>query len=1063
MSQGIAGVSGDIETRLLGFRSTSPLGSYTIELTLIDQNGNTSVPAVTQLDLVETGGAPVLSIASFAPQQGEAGTSVVLTGSGFDTATPANNQVSLAEIPAQVTGATATTLTVVVPDRATTGKFTVRRQNGVTLSADLFTVPTKILVSPESPEVVVTGTLQFAKTVLSSFSTDVTWSVNGVDDGNATLGTITTEGLYTAPAAVPTGGMVTVAATLDADNSVVGQTDVTILPPPLTRGTANILASVGGAVHSKDGRAAVSIPPGALAADAEISAASLTGATAPAPAAGKIIVGGAEFGPAGTVFNIPVTITFPLFRFYPPGTQLPLSIFAADVFTNEGIFATVASNGLQASATVSHFTTFVVDDDASATELPPPTITGIQCIGSAGVTPLGCNEVAPNTLELQEGTKVPVLITGLDLASDLVVEILQGGASSGDVIPGTLYTLDDRAGVLLDVQTLSDLDEGQSRLYTLRLRRPGDLGGANVGFTVTGLDEFLVAAGQNHVLIPADNRRYSQVDILGSLQVPVGLGLDFESTGPITIDGDIDAKGADGEDADQQLCGGFPGGEPDEQCGRRGPNNDGRGGLGRQDNGCWSFGITFDNDPNDCSEPENFGANGNVIDTISVVPRGLGGRPGVNVNIVEDLVQLVLDGIECVASLGFACVQAAADVIEIVDSTIDIVEGSPIGKKGLNAVPADNDGFGNIGGGGGGGGRFSLIISNISGGGGGEGGQGGRPVQFVTSDEINLNSNIDTQGGKGGDGSDTGVFSTPIGNIDVGLGGGGGAGGSGGRVDLMAGGNLNRGANSIIRTEGGLTGLGGFRVIDVEQNTLTRFVFRSDRIVNSPSGGFFDSAPNDGFATVPVFIPTDEAGLIETDTQVTNRTLLRVRFRAAGEPRTLRLIPDGDASVDFVVPKGADGIFTQNVLLPTGFSTLTVLPVGRMEPLLEKRLLVLAIDSDGDGVSDEDENDIGTDPNGTDTDGDGLDDGEELILGTDPLDPDTDGDGINDLEETIPGVDGFVTDPTEADTDDDGFDDASEVVLGTDPTSDTSVPEEIPIGTLLASSSASDAHVTVLD
>jgi nucleoside-specific outer membrane channel protein Tsx len=58
--------------------------------------------------------------------------------------------------------------------------------------------------------------------------------------------------------------------------------------------------------------------------------------------------------------------------------------------------------------------------------------------------------------------------------------------------------------------------------------------------------------------------------------------------------------------------------------------------------------------------------------------------------------------------------------------------------------------------------------------------------------------------------------------------------------------------------------------------------------------------------------------------------------------------------------------------------------------------LVPDADTDGDGLTDSQEEELGTDPENPDTDGDGLTDGEEVELGTDPLNPDTDGDGIPD-------------------------------------------------------------------
>ena len=66
----------------------------------------------------------------------------------------------------------------------------------------------------------------------------MTWQVNEVAGGNATVGTITDTGLYTAPGAATTA---TVSAVL-ADSSKSASANVTVLPPHRigTRPTATI-------------------------------------------------------------------------------------------------------------------------------------------------------------------------------------------------------------------------------------------------------------------------------------------------------------------------------------------------------------------------------------------------------------------------------------------------------------------------------------------------------------------------------------------------------------------------------------------------------------------------------------------------------------------------------------------------------------------------------------------------------------------------------------------------------------------------------------------------------
>lgn len=107
-------------------------------------------------------------------------------------------------------------------------------------------------------------------------------------------------------------------------------------------------------------------------------------------------------------------------------------------------------------------------------------------------------------------------------------------------------------------------------------------------------------------------------------------------------------------------------------------------------------------------------------------------------------------------------------------------------------------------------------------------------------------------------------------------------------------------------------------------------------------------------------------------------------------------------------------------------------------------------DFDGDGVTNTQERQIGTDENNPDTDGDGLPDGYEYLgsrkvppgftpvqidmlpesqIRTDPKKQDTDGDGLNDREEFVV----HKTNPTSADTDADGLKDNEELARKTDP------------------------------
>ena len=96
--------------------------------------------------------------------------------------------------------------------------------------------------------------------------------------------------------------------------------------------------------------------------------------------------------------------------------------------------------------------------------------------------------------------------------------------------------------------------------------------------------------------------------------------------------------------------------------------------------------------------------------------------------------------------------------------------------------------------------------------------------------------------------------------------------------------------------------------------------------------------------------------------------------------------------------------------------------------MADEAAFIIPLDSDNDGLSDYEEVNVYlTDPNNADSDGDGLEDGFEVAHGFDPKSAsdgalDSDGDGLTNIEEQSYG-----TDPSNADTDGDGISDYEEI------------------------------------
>jgi uncharacterized protein (DUF1800 family) len=86
-------------------------------------------------------------------------------------------------------------------------------------------------ITPASSTVRAGDSMQFSATVTANTNQAVTWSVNGVAAGNATVGTIDAKGMYHAPSSVPAPNSVKVQAVSVADQSLSASSSVTLENP----------------------------------------------------------------------------------------------------------------------------------------------------------------------------------------------------------------------------------------------------------------------------------------------------------------------------------------------------------------------------------------------------------------------------------------------------------------------------------------------------------------------------------------------------------------------------------------------------------------------------------------------------------------------------------------------------------------------------------------------------------------------------------------------------------------------------------------------------------------
>jgi len=109
--------------------------------------------------------------------------------------------------------------------------------------------PATVSISPTTAALQIGTSLTFSATVTGPADTSVTWQVNGIDDGNATIGKIVPGGkdtaVYTAPATVPAPATVEVTAVSNSDITKSASALVTISKNPPNLATVTISPPTG--------------------------------------------------------------------------------------------------------------------------------------------------------------------------------------------------------------------------------------------------------------------------------------------------------------------------------------------------------------------------------------------------------------------------------------------------------------------------------------------------------------------------------------------------------------------------------------------------------------------------------------------------------------------------------------------------------------------------------------------------------------------------------------------------------------------------------------------------
>jgi hypothetical protein len=844
--------------------------------------------------------------------------------------------------------------------------------------------------------------VQFEFDPLAAVLGEVTWRVNGVTGGDAEAGFISATGLFQAPS---TTGQRTVEITAEqtlADGTLAqARAQLTVQAMPLPTGERRLPAATGGAVVSVDGRARLTVPPGAVAADATWSVTAVPARELAAfDGEDRDALAVLSLAPDGVAFARPVRVEFPLDRRATPGELLPLFVerigVAGASWVAADLAAVVLADGFTAASELPHFSRWSVLRPRPLLPVAPvaPTVTSVE------------------PASLREGELRPLLLRGSDFNNVTRVEIFDGSLLA--LAPTPLMEVRQFAyepatpgefGVL--VKSLPNPRQPGFTNLTYRLRltvRTGVF--RDVPITVTGLDEFVLAPGQSFTIPanPVTNRAtFSRIEIgAGAHLATLARVLAWQATDSVELRGTVTAAGPAGPAAQVAQPGAMP--EPDRS---RTGAGDGRPAVV----GAVPPGLRPDGQPLRTVNLNDYlpGAFGRIF--------GLAGANGAAGENEAGELEAYGEGMYALfgRQLSALRAQSSLGVYDLGrDLAEDLVSDHPEGRKGHQGVPgglvirAPRSGFfagqrqiAPGGGGGGGGGSFRVgdLDRNrefIVGLGGGAGGGGGGAISLVAGEAVTVGTNavVDTSGGNGGNGGQpVGHNYTENPGIPRSRGGGGGPGGAG-TIHVLAGERLVAEPGVWpLRHRAGEWGEGGF-LMTVQSHDLASPPSWRVPIPELPSSAQGELAGPD-FSAINLGLRTGiqlnrgvEARALnsreqEVSVRIFNRLGIRTNF--------VRGVSAGSRTVRFVLAPGTNRVVITS-LADHG--------------VLNREIVVLdSPNADGDCLTDAEEAVLGFDPNARDTDGDGIDDCDEFLAGGSAVPGDEDHDGVPTVTELAEGSD----------------------------------------------------------